>query len=107
METIFVCIASYRDNELEKTVRDCIRKAMYPERLFFGIHWQYDNHEFFEYIFDRRFRIKKTYYKDSQGACWARHEAQKLYGGEDYVLQIDSHMRFVQGWDVICIEGTK
>ncbi|MBP1749645.1 MAG: hypothetical protein H6Q52_2184 [Deltaproteobacteria bacterium] len=48
-----------------------------------------------------------TDYRKSRGACWARHEAQKLYAGEDYVLQIDSHMRFVHGWDLICIDGIR
>ena len=50
-------------------------------------------------------RVVETDYKQSRGACWARHEAQKLYNGEDYVLQLDSHMRFVQGWDLICIDS--
>ncbi len=107
METIFISIASYRDNELDRTIRDCIRKAARPERLLFGIHWQHDNHDFFEQVFDRRCRVIDTYYKKSKGACWARHEAQKLYAGEDYVLQIDSHMRFSQGWDLICIDGIR
>jgi hypothetical protein len=107
METIFISIASYRDQELEKTIQDCLRKAMHPERLVFGIHWQHDNHDFLEQSMDRRFRFIDTYYKESKGACWARHEAQKLYDGEDYVLQIDSHMRFAHGWDVICVDGIK
>lgn len=107
MESIFISIASYRDHELHRTVQDCLRKARHPERLVFGIHWQHDNHDFFEQTFDRRFRVIDTYYKESKGACWARHEAQKLYACEDYVLQIDSHMRFVPGWDVICIDGIR
>lgn len=35
----------------------------------------------------------------SLGACWARSRTQLLRRGEDYFLQIDSHMRFVQDWD--------
>jgi glycosyltransferase involved in cell wall biosynthesis len=107
MESIFISIASYRDHELEKTIQDCLRKAVHRERLFFGIHWQHDNHDFLEQTFDRRFKFIDTYYKESKGTCWARHEAQKLYAGEDYVLQIDSHMRFAYGWDVICVDGIK
>lgn len=105
MKSIFVSIASYRDNELPRTIADCISKAMYPERLVFGIHWQHDNHEFFEQLYDHRCRVIDTDYRTSKGACWARHEAQKLYAGEDYVLQIDSHMRFVRHWDTICTDG--
>ena len=35
----------------------------------------------------------------SRGVCWARHQAEQFYNGADYVLQIDSHTRFVQNWD--------
>jgi hypothetical protein len=105
MESIFINIASYRDNELDRTITDCLKKAARPERLFFGVHWQHDSHEFFEQSFNPRVRVIETDYRQSRGACWARHEAQKLYNGEDYVLQLDSHMRFVQGWDLICIDS--
>lgn len=107
MESIFISIASYRDNELDRTIRDCMVKAAHPERLVFGIHWQHDNHEFFEQVYDPRCRVIETDYRKSRGACWARHEAQKLYAGEDFVLQIDSHMRFVPHWDTICVDGLR
>ena len=35
----------------------------------------------------------------AQGPCWARHIAGSLWRGEDYLLQIDSHMRFRPNWD--------
>lgn len=35
----------------------------------------------------------------AQGPAWARCQAQRLYRGEEYVLQIDSHSRFAPGWD--------
>ncbi len=107
MESIFVSIASYRDNELDRTITDCLAKAAHPERVFLGIHWQHDNHEFSEYLYNSRARVIETDYRRSRGACWARHEAQKLFDGEDYVLQIDSHMRFVHGWDLICTDGIR
>jgi glycosyltransferase involved in cell wall biosynthesis len=36
---------------------------------------------------------------DSRGACWARNMGYRLWDGEDYVLQIDAHMRFIEHWD--------
>jgi mannose-6-phosphate isomerase-like protein (cupin superfamily) len=33
----------------------------------------------------------------SKGLCWARSEIQKLYEGEDYTLELDSHHRFAAG----------
>ena len=41
---------------------------------------------------------------EAAGPCWARHLAQGLWQGEDYFLQLDSHMRFRPGWDVYLLE---
>jgi hypothetical protein len=49
-------------------------------------------------------RVIKVGYERSEGVGWARHQAQSLWWGEEYVLQIDSHMRFVSGWDEKIIE---
>lgn len=42
-----------------------------------------------------------------KGPCYARHLAQTLHRDEDYVLQIDSHMRFRPNWDVYLIHQLK
>lgn len=39
-------------------------------------------------------------WQEATGPCKARHLAQQLWSGEEYYLQIDSHMRFVPGWDI-------
>lgn len=105
---IFIQIASYRDNQLLPTIKSCLENAKHPENLVFGIAWQHnpadawDNLD--EYIDDPRFRILDIFYKESQGACWARNLIQSLYRNEEFTLQLDSHHRFVQDWDVILIE---
>lgn len=105
---IFVQIASYRDPELLPTIRDCINKAKYPENLTFGICWQRDETETMgEFENDPRFRILDYHWSKSKGLCWARSEIQKLWEGEDYTLQLDSHHRFLQDWDVELIEMMK
>mmetsp|Transcript_26313 Transcript_26313/g.49997 ORF Transcript_26313/g.49997 Transcript_26313/m.49997 type:complete len:289 (-) Transcript_26313:2815-3681(-) len=38
------------------------------------------------------------------GPCFARHLCQTLHRDEDYVLQIDSHMRFRPNWDEYLIQ---
>ena len=38
--SIFVSIASYRDQFLPGTIRAALEKAAHPERLTFGICWQ-------------------------------------------------------------------
>lgn len=106
--TIFVQIASYRDPELENTVRDMISNADRPEKLRFGIARQFREEDGFdkleEFRNDSRFRILDIPYEESNGACWARHLIQQLYKNETYTLQIDSHMRFEKGWDTTLID---
>jgi hypothetical protein len=106
--TIFVQIASYRDPELEKTIKDMIEMADRPDKLRFGIARQFSDEDGFdkleEYREDSRFRILDIPYTDSNGACWARHLIQQLYKNESYTLQIDSHMRFEKSWDTILID---
>lgn len=102
MKTIFVQIASYRDPELVPTIKDCIAKAKHPERLTFGVCWQNSPDE--ADVEDFLKSVPKLTYLNiphfsSRGLCWARSLIQKMYKGEDYTLQIDSHHRFVEGWD--------
>ena len=99
-DQIFIQIASYRDPELVPTLRDCIDKAERPDLLTFGIAWQHDGSETLaEFANDARFRLFICHWRESLGACWARHQLQKLYEGEPYTLALDSHHRFTRGWD--------
>lgn len=102
---IFISIASYRDPELIPTVQDCLAKARCPERLRFGICWQHGEEEStLPFLGDMRFRVLDVPWHASRGACWARSAVMGLYEGEDYFLQIDSHHRFVDGWDELLLE---
>jgi hypothetical protein len=110
-DKIFVQIASYRDPELIPTIKDCIDKAKYPERLTFGICWQHSEDDEWdnldEYKDNPLFTIMDVKWNESLGLCWARHHIQKMYKGEEYTLQIDSHHRFVQDWDEEMIDMLK
>jgi hypothetical protein len=100
MNTIFIQIASYRDPQLPFTIEDCLRNAAYPENLRFGIAWQHGPEETLpQYRPDSSFRIIDIPYQESRGVCWARNSIQQLYRGETYTLQLDSHHRFISGWD--------
>lgn len=107
-DKIFIQIASYRDPQLVPTIEDMINKAKNPENLVFGLCWQYDETEPVDMFDDNpQFRVSKHHYSDSQGLGWARHITNTLYEDEEYTLQIDSHHRFVQDWDVIVLEDYK
>jgi len=105
---IFIQIASYRDPQLIPTINDMISKSKRPENLRFGIARQFHEEDRFDdlSIFenDGRFKVLNIPYSDSQGVCWARNLTQQLYDGEEYTLQIDSHMRFEENWDEELIE---
>ena len=107
MKSIFIQIASYRDAELKPTLKDLLEKADNPKNLKICIAWQHSKEDEWdnldEYKKDKRFNILDIPHTDSQGACWARNKIQQEYSGEKYTLQLDSHHRFVEGWDTKCI----
>jgi hypothetical protein len=97
---VFISIAAYRDPQLIPTIEDCLSKALHPEHLRFGICWQHAPGELTHpYEHGDRFRILDVAWQDSQGACWARAQTMKLWRGEQWFLQVDSHCRFAAGWD--------
>lgn len=106
-DTIFVSIASYRDPDCQNTIRNLFEQATYPERVFIGVCLQVAPEDADSYSIEpprpSQIRVDPVDAADSKGACWARSRVQKLWRGEDYFFQVDSHMRFVPGWDEKCI----
>ena len=111
MESIFIQIASYRDPELIPTIDDLLNNADTPERLTICIAHQHSKEDKWDtlekYSKDGRFIIIDIPHEESLGACWARNQIQQHYDGQTYTLQLDSHHRFVKGWDTICVEMLK
>lgn len=101
-ERIYVQIPAYRDRELLPTVRDLIRMARKPNRLRIAIAWQHDDDEAH---LERPLRqcghveLVKIPAAESKGCNWARQLLQKCWNNEPYTLFLDSHHRFVPGWD--------
>ena len=108
MPKIFVNIASYRDPECQWTVKDLFEKAKHPDRINVGICWQFDpeedKHCFMVNTRPNQVRMLPVDWREADGVCWARHQVQQLWEGEEYTLMIDSHMRFVPGWDELMIK---
>ena len=108
---IFVQIASYRDPQLIPTLKSMLENSKNPKNLRIGICRQYHPDDKFdvldEYKDDSRFRVVDVLYSESKGVCWARNQVQQLYDGEEYTLQIDSHMRFEKNWDDELIKMVK
>ena len=112
MERIFIQIASYRDPECPRTVADIFHKAKHPERVFIGICNQVDLDNDRDCVTELNpfpGQVREILFPaiESKGVCWARHQAEKLYRGEEYFLMIDSHMRFIEAWDELFIRELK
>jgi hypothetical protein len=100
---LFVNIAAYRDRDCVNTIADLFSKARWPERIFIGVCWQSlspddDDCDPVGAHADQC-RVLRFDVSEAEGACWARHKVQSLWRGEEFVLQIDSHTRFVEHWD--------
>jgi hypothetical protein len=110
-ESIFISIASFRDPDCCNTIRNLIERAARPERLSFGVCNQViqslDQDCLLPATIASSITIDEVDALLSRGACWARSRIQQLWRSEDYYFQIDSHMRFVQGWDEILISMLK
>lgn len=105
---IFVSIASYRDPDLIKTVRNCYEQAYDKDGLFFCIVSQadYKEHPDLSFISESQIRYIRVPWQKSLGVCWAREIASRRIDKE-YFLQIDSHSRFRPNWDLILVQGYK
>ena len=111
--TIFVSVAAYRDSETGPTLRHLQAMATHPERVFVGLVLQLDANLDDAIIkelptkipwFRSNVRCLNLEARHALGPCYARALCQSLLRGEDYVLQIDSHMRFRKHWDTYLIE---
>lgn len=108
--TIFVSVASYRDDECSTTIKDLFEKASDPDRIYVGaVEQNKPGEEKESCIYNcpqckervEKGQIRIQHFKDSEarGPSFARWAATKLWEGEEYFMQIDSHMHMEQDWD--------
>lgn len=101
--TIYVQIPAYRDSELSRTLRGLYRHAAHPERLRTKVIWQRAADDSMDN--DVRalpnLELVEIPAEKSLGCNWARRLAQQDWAGEPFTLLLDSHHRFVDGWDTL------
>jgi hypothetical protein len=110
--TIFVHLPAYREPELVPTIKDCLAQAKDPKRIVFGICRQFHPDDKFdnvdEFRKDKRFRIIDIPHEQAKGLPYARMRINELIkDSDDYILQLDSHHRFLKNWDEILINYHK
>jgi hypothetical protein len=106
-KTIFINIPSYSDPEIWDTIEDFISKATNSSRVFFGITHQ---------TFDLENDLLKSKTNSNNvkmdiipagsiiGCQPGRKNSHQFYDGQDYYLNMDSHMRAVENWDSLIIK---
>lgn len=112
--TIFISIASYRDEVCNDTLKSIYKMAANPKNVYCGLVQQndLDNDDDCllksdDSIVTENVRNVRLKHFEAKGPCWARYLASTLWSGEEYFLQIDSHSRFVKNWDIKCIDMVK
>jgi [Skp1-protein]-hydroxyproline N-acetylglucosaminyltransferase len=115
-ETIFISLASYRDPECAPTLESIFTRAKHPQRVRVGVVDQIDItdgdnvcnqpeipcEEDPLQVLCRYNHLIDVYQVPAYlmvGPVLARHIAHRMYRGEYYTMQVDAHVRFVEGWD--------
>jgi hypothetical protein len=121
--SIYLSIVSFRDEACPDTLKQAFTGAMNPEKLFVGLVQQ----NMFEgakpdpdcYVLFcssevgnklcNSGNVRLLQMKDSEtlGPYMARYFASKLWQGEEWYVQTDSHMKFQPHWDESLIQMLK
>jgi hypothetical protein len=106
MKKIYVQIPAYRDTELGPTLLNLLENAEEPDALRIAILWQRAGGDVLPEAVraNPNIEILERTYQESEGCNWARSQLQRRWQGEPYTLLLDSHHRFIPGWDRHLIE---
>lgn len=131
--SVYLSVVSFRDEFCPGTLKEAFAKAKNPQQLFVGLVQQNceeekcssgvleggkmedvkadpDCYMLFcssevgkKYCNAGNIRLLRMKETESLGPYMARYFASKLWGGEEWYMQIDSHMTFLQDWDALSI----
>lgn len=127
--SIFLSVASYRDENCVNTLQWAFGNATHPERVFVGLVQQNCVEDCLSGILEGgrvvhqgpdpdcydlfcktnpthcpQVRLLRVNESESLGPYGARYFASKLWYGESWYMQVDAHMTFLNGWDVVSID---
>lgn len=134
--SIFLSIATYRDENCLNTISQAYKKSQNPEKLFVGLVQQnchsncrsgvleggkmedvepdQDCYKAFcetsegqTICENKQVRVLDVDEPESLGPYAARYFASKLWYGEEWYMQTDAHMTFKQDWDAISVSMLK
>ncbi len=102
---IFVGIASYRDHNVTRTVRQAIDRA--GARVNVGVCLQDDRTEIIDQLLSYGVEVIQVAPGYARGCGWARALAVTCWSGEPWYFQTDAHMLFEDGWALHLIEQSE
>jgi len=131
-DSIFLSIATYRDENCMSTLHNAFDKAKTPEKLFIGLVQQNCAENCFSGVLvggmvepiepdddcyaifckdhaDLCDNVRVLYVNETEslGPYTARYFASRLWYGETWFVQLDSHMTFARHWDAHVIKMLK
>ncbi|XXQ31853.1 Glycosyltransferase 2-like domain-containing protein [Plasmodiophora brassicae] len=111
--TMFVSIGSFRDDLCPATLAELFAKAEHPENVYVGLVDQVkldgDSDDVacdstIDDRFRKQIRLVRLHSMEGAGPTHARYIASKLWQGEEFYFQIDSHSHFLQNWDTVLMD---
>lgn len=130
--SIFLSLASYRDENCVNTIKWAYEKAKNPEKLFIGLVQQNCHENCVSGVLDGgkvepvgpdvdcyksfcegegkercdngQVRVLNIEESESLGPYAARYFASKMWFGEQWYMQIDAHMTFAKDWDAMSVD---
>jgi hypothetical protein len=103
-EQIFILIPSFNEDHLRLTVEGAIATAEKPDNLSFGICQQSTTGQFEDFRNLKNVRVTNVFCDSPRGADLARVMAGALHDHEPYMLRLDAHHLFDNGWDRILLD---
>lgn len=112
-KSIYVAISVLEwDTELPVTIWSCFQNSSGKNNIVMGIAYISTTQTFDrqktetpELFMDANIKVKHYRIEENYGIGRGRNAAYSMYGGEDYVLQVDAHSYFSKNWDSDLIES--
>lgn len=105
--SIYIAITTLEDPDIIGTVSTAILNADNPKEIHVGVAAAVGDYFFNKSALSMDFdqlTIRQFDKERANGIGLARNLSRFAYSGEDYVLQVDSHTYFRQGWDTVIKE---
>lgn len=108
MSSIFIAIPTLRDPQYKFTIEDIFNNSSGEHEIFVGTAITTDDEKFVKstYKMLKKYPNVKTIRLDAKtqyGVGNGRYHSMKLYSGQDYVMQLDSHTKLERDWDKFVI----